>query len=155
MTKAQAEIIVAGHICLDLIPGFAPRKDGIANLLAPGKLLIVEQCTIGTGGPVSNTGLALHRLGMPVTLMGKIGNDLFGKGILQVLSGYGDELAAEVKRGKLGIVGHVKDPVDRGVRRGRGAAEVAGRDQRPAGVDDVARAGDRADRDRGGRCDCA
>jgi sugar/nucleoside kinase (ribokinase family) len=40
---------------------------------------------LSTGGTVSNTGLALHRLGVPVQLMGKIGADLFGSAIQELL----------------------------------------------------------------------
>ena len=49
---------------------------------------------ISTGGAVSNTGLALHRLGMPVKLMGKIGADQFGEAILAVLRRHDPALAA-------------------------------------------------------------
>lgn len=42
---------------------------------------------------MSNTGLALHRLGLRTKLMSKIGDDQFGKAILDVLGSYGDELA--------------------------------------------------------------
>ena len=38
-----------------------------------------------TGGAVSNTGLALHHLGVPTSLLGKVGVDLFGGETLNVL----------------------------------------------------------------------
>ncbi len=89
------EIIVAGHICLDVIPTIreGSRGQGLGELLAPGKLIDIGPASLSTGGAVSNTGLALHRLGLPVKLMGKIGNDLFGDAILDVLSGYGPALS--------------------------------------------------------------
>lgn len=40
-----------------------------------------------TGGAVSNTGLALHRLGVPTRLMGKIGDDLFGREVMNIFGG--------------------------------------------------------------------
>jgi len=40
---------------------------------------------VSTGGVVTNTGVALHRLGVPVQLIGKIGEDLFGKAIKEIL----------------------------------------------------------------------
>lgn len=47
---------------------------------------------LATGGAVSNTGVALHVLGTPVTLMGKIGRDSFGQAVLDVLRRYGSGL---------------------------------------------------------------
>jgi len=49
--------------------------------------------TISTGGAVSNTGLALHRLGVPVRLMGKVGDDTFGRATLDVFRGHDPALA--------------------------------------------------------------
>lgn len=74
-------ILVGGHICLDMIPAF----HGTAFDLSPGKLHNIGKSIMATGGAVANTGLALHRLGVPVRLMGKIGNDFFGKAILLIL----------------------------------------------------------------------
>ncbi len=90
-----AEIVVAGHICLDVIPAIHGSKKGqsIGELLVPGKLVDIGPALLSTGGAVSNTGVALHRLGFPVKLMGKVGNDLFGDAILRILSGYGEALA--------------------------------------------------------------
>jgi len=41
--------------------------------------------TVSTGGAVSNTGIALHRLGVPTRLMGKVGDDILGRAIPDVL----------------------------------------------------------------------
>lgn len=92
MQDATAEVVVAGHICLDIIPAISRREGGMGALLTPGKLVDVGAATISTGGAVSNTGLALHRLGVPTRLMGKIGNDILGKAILESLRQYGPEL---------------------------------------------------------------
>jgi len=81
------EAVVAGHICLDIIPAFPAH--GAA--LEPGKLIKMGPATISTGGAVSNTGLALHRLGIKTQLMGKVGDDLIGRAILDFI---GPTLAA-------------------------------------------------------------
>jgi len=47
---------------------------------------------LSTGGAVPNTGLALHRLGMPVRLMGKVADDALGRVILDVLRDHGPTL---------------------------------------------------------------
>ncbi len=85
MAPSTPEIIVAGHICLDLIPTFRESSEELESLFIPGKLTEVGPVVISTGGAVSNTGIALHRLGIPTTLVGKIGDDLFGKAVLEVL----------------------------------------------------------------------
>jgi len=79
--------VVAGHICLDLIPEIDHAFD-----LVPGRLYEVGPAMMATGGAVSNTGVALHLLGVPSTLMGKIGDDAFGAAVRTVLRGYGAEL---------------------------------------------------------------
>ncbi|QMV42735.1 carbohydrate kinase family protein [Cohnella cholangitidis] len=92
MTQQAAEAVVAGHICLDIIPGIQEKKNGLGTFLVPGKLIEVGPARASTGGTVPNTGLALHLLGLKTRLMGKIGRDLFGSEILHALGRYGDEL---------------------------------------------------------------
>lgn len=86
-------VVVCGHICLDVIPTFGAGEVGLADLLVPGKLVDVGPAVIATGGAVSNTGLALHRLGVPARLMGKVGDDLFGHAILEVVRRHDPALA--------------------------------------------------------------
>lgn len=93
MKKVAAEVVVAGHVCLDVIPEIFRLAGGLGELFVPGKLTEIGPALMSTGGAVSNTGLALHRLGFAVRLMGKVGDDLFGKAITSVLSRYGEALA--------------------------------------------------------------
>ncbi len=83
--KSSADVVVAGHICLDMIPQFGQVRTGLADILVPGKLIDVGRLTTATGGPVSNTGLALHRLGFTVGLMGKVGDDVVGRAIIDLI----------------------------------------------------------------------
>ncbi|MFH0795430.1 MAG: carbohydrate kinase family protein [Candidatus Omnitrophota bacterium] len=96
VAERDSDVAAAGHICLDIIPKF-PGSGGkrIEELFKPGKLVNVEEAAISTGGPVSNTGLALHRLGARVEFMGKVGDDDFGRIVLEKLS---DHAAAEGMR---------------------------------------------------------
>lgn len=87
----EAEVIVAGHICLDIIPT-APAG-GVLRAPGPGELTVAGPALLSTGGAVANTGLALHRLGVRTALMGKVGDDLFGRAVLDIVRGYGPELA--------------------------------------------------------------
>jgi sugar/nucleoside kinase (ribokinase family) len=77
------EILVGGHLCLDLIPGMShvTAKD----MITPGRLYNIEPIAVSTGGAVSNTGLALHRLGVNVQLLATVGDDLIGQMILMYL----------------------------------------------------------------------
>jgi len=71
---------VAGHLCLDIIPQFRLGENrSIKDLFVPGKLINIEEASISSGGAVSNTGIALARLGIKTALMGKVGADPFGK----------------------------------------------------------------------------
>ncbi len=79
-------VVVAGHICVDIIPTFEERADGAVTTLVPGELVHIGPAVVATGGAASNTGLAMHRLGSPTTIIGKISDDLFGQAILNVLS---------------------------------------------------------------------
>ena len=81
----NAKIIVAGHICLDIIPTFEQTAACLGDLLKPGRLVKVGPALFATGGAVANTGIALHRLGIPVRLMGKVGRDTVGETILKRL----------------------------------------------------------------------
>lgn len=87
-------IAVAGHICLDIIPAMS----GANESLRPGALVQVGPARFATGGTVANVGLALHRLGMRPRLIGKIGDDLFGQAVVDILSSADAELAAGMVR---------------------------------------------------------
>jgi sugar/nucleoside kinase (ribokinase family) len=81
--------VVAGHICLDIIPGFETVPDGqFLSLLQPGKMITAGPATLATGGAVSNTGLSLFRLGIPTQLIAKIGNDSFADAVRRIVSSY-------------------------------------------------------------------
>ena len=82
----ELQVVVAGHICFDVIPAFRGSETvPITQLFVPGKLLNMGGVKVSTGGPVSNTGLGLVTLGINTQLMGKIGDDFFGEGVLELL----------------------------------------------------------------------
>ena len=84
--NAKFDAIVAGHICFDVIPAFKDMGNmSMSDIFTPGKLINMGSVKVSTGGPVSNTGLALDKLGINTKLMGKIGNDYFGEGVLELL----------------------------------------------------------------------
>lgn len=73
------KVVVAGHICLDVIPDLSEMNlERPGEFYTPGALKIARPAKISTGGPVSNTGLNLTKLGVETSLMGKVGADAFG-----------------------------------------------------------------------------
>ena len=86
--SAAPQVVVAGHVCIDVIP----RLDGPVDL-SPGALTRVGPAALSGGGAVANTGVALHRLGVPVRLVGRVGDDLFGGALLDVLRAHDPALA--------------------------------------------------------------
>lgn len=77
----MSEVVVAGHICLDVIPQILTDAE-----LKPGTLVEVGAAQLATGGCVPNVGRALHRLGVSVRLLGKLGDDPFGRIVSELLS---------------------------------------------------------------------
>ena len=83
------DVVVCGHICLDIIPHWTA---GGIEMLVPGHIYEMSGIDVSTGGSVANTGLTLHKLGIKTSLLGKIGNDLFGKIILEILQNQDKEI---------------------------------------------------------------
>jgi len=95
--KSHKHAVAAGHICLDIIPGIGNLPaDQFWQLFQPGCLINIDQARLSTGGSVSNTGLALHILGIPTQLVAKIGADQFGQVILQIVSGFDTHLVERI-----------------------------------------------------------
>ena len=85
----SCDVVVAGHICLDIIPTiFQERIE-----FTPNSLVEVGHAVLSTGGAVSNTGLALHKLGIATRLMGKVGEDSFGAVVREIVAGHDQSLA--------------------------------------------------------------
>jgi len=83
----MVDALVAGHICLDIIPEL---HAGV--VFEPGRLVEAGPATLSTGGAVSNTGLALSKLGVETRLLGKVGTMLFGRTVREILDRYGPNL---------------------------------------------------------------
>lgn len=77
------DVIVAGHLCLDMHPEM--ERVTLEGLGSPGRLFETGALTLATGGAVSNTGLALHQLGVDVRLMANVGDDFVAQTTLSIL----------------------------------------------------------------------
>lgn len=75
-------VLVAGHVCVDLVPGFA----GPARI-EPGALFDVGALGVRVGGSIANTGRVLAGLGVPVRAHGVVGADDLGRIIARQLDG--------------------------------------------------------------------
>jgi sugar/nucleoside kinase (ribokinase family) len=90
----MADAIVAGHLSLDIIPDLFVHAAGkFDSAFQPGRLVHVGPATISTGGAASNTGLALHRLGIDTHIIAKVGSDQFGQIVRQVIASHAPHLA--------------------------------------------------------------
>lgn len=91
----ELKVMVAGHLCIDITPCF-PFVGGYepAKMFSPGAMTTVGEAIFSTGGTVSNTGLAMEKLGMDVALNGKVGDDAFGAAIKKLV---GEENAKSLK----------------------------------------------------------
>jgi len=89
------EVIVAGHIALDILPDMASLTP--EQVIAPGKVYEIGRISYSTGGAVSNTGLALHQLGVNVGLQAVVGDDWIGRAIIDYVRGFGPRLADHIR----------------------------------------------------------
>ncbi len=89
MSDESYSVVVGGHICLDIIPNLPGRLE---TMFVPGRLSEIGPMTFSTGGPVSNTGLALQKLGVNTRLMGKVGDDVLGQAVKQIANTFGPHL---------------------------------------------------------------
>ncbi len=90
MSAGSPEAVVAGHLCLDLFPRFViPEVGSISEVLRPGQLINMGAMAVGTGGPVSNTGFAMHIFGAAVRYMARVGDDEIGQLLRRAVEKYG------------------------------------------------------------------
>ncbi len=111
MSNDIPKAVVAGHLCLDIIPGLSDLAlESGADFFVPGKVRLIGPATLSTGGSVSNTGLALVRLGIDTVLMGKVGDDPFGSLIRLLLAEWGVTEGVIVVEGETSSYTIVLDP---------------------------------------------
>lgn len=79
-------IVVVGSINMDLVT----RADRIPR---PGETIIGKEFQVHSGGKGANQAVAVSRLGYPCTLLGAVGDDVFGDTLLRTLGAYGVDTA--------------------------------------------------------------
>jgi sugar/nucleoside kinase (ribokinase family) len=99
--SVQFDIMVAGHLCIDIIPRFPNMGSKlISEILRPGKLVNVAEATISTGGPVSNTGINMKTLGNKVCFCACVGDDVLGLLTVDMLKSNGNANGIATIKGK-------------------------------------------------------
>ena len=91
----SADVVVAGHIALDILPDMSMLQP--QQVIDAGKVYEIGTITYSTGGAVSNTGLALHRLGVPVDLLATVGDDWVGRAIIDYIRAFGPGLGDRIQ----------------------------------------------------------
>ncbi|MCK4400917.1 sugar kinase [bacterium] len=76
---------MAKVVCLGILVADVVAKP-VDDVPERGKLGIVEKIELHTGGCAGNTGAALKKLGVDVSLIGKVGNDGFGDYLIKEMS---------------------------------------------------------------------
>ena len=91
MNAPQKPIVVVGSINMDLVAS-TPR------IPLAGETLIGSDFTTSPGGKGANQAVAVARLGFPVQMIGAVGEDVFGEGLLKNLrqAGVGADAVARV-----------------------------------------------------------
>ncbi len=79
----SAGVVVAGHVCLDIIPSLPPAV--AVRAWRPGSLDVIGPALFGVGGCVGNTGIALHRLGAQTTLVARVGDDVAAAALVRLI----------------------------------------------------------------------
>ncbi|MHB9031725.1 MAG: carbohydrate kinase family protein [Anaerolineae bacterium] len=79
------DAIVAGHLCIDILPTIDAETARSPVFLAPGRLSEVGGVIFSTGGAVSNTGQSLYKLGVDVRLVARAGDDALALLIREIL----------------------------------------------------------------------
>lgn len=90
LKKRRPKIAVVGSINMDLVLS-------CSRLPKPGETLAAEGCREVSGGKGANQAVAAARMGSEVSLIGRVGNDVFGPQLLQQLqeSGVGVDRVAK------------------------------------------------------------
>jgi sugar/nucleoside kinase (ribokinase family) len=82
--------------CLGLLVADTVGKT-IDNLPARGTLALIERIELHIGGNAANTSAALAKLGVPVAMLGKVGNDGFGDFMIGALTKLGVDIRGVVR----------------------------------------------------------
>jgi len=87
LTTSQKPIVVVGSVTMDFVT-LTPQIPSI------GQAVIGTGFTTSPGGKGANQAVAAARLGYPVHMVGKVGDDVYGPALLENLAAAGVNAAA-------------------------------------------------------------
>lgn len=91
MPVPMIDVVAIGILVADFFP------DPIQRLPAQGELMLVDGVALSTGGCAANTAVALTKLGKKASVVGKVGNDVFGRFITEDLGRKGIDVSQIVR----------------------------------------------------------
>jgi sugar/nucleoside kinase (ribokinase family) len=95
----MAEVTCLGILVADLV------GKPVDEYPARGKLVLVDQLELHSGGCAANTGVALAKIGISVGVIGKVGNDGLGDFMINVLERNGVDARGVVRDPNVGTSG--------------------------------------------------
>lgn len=105
-SPTQPTVVVIGSINYDILM----KQERLPKV---GETILIEDIKLGGGGKGANQAVQVAKFDLPVSLLGAVGDDVFGKLLLQELSSYNvDTSLMSVKENTtsgLGIVNYVAD----------------------------------------------
>ena len=78
-----AGIVVADHVCTP-----------VSHLPAAGELVLAERILLTIGGCAANVAVDLAKMGMTAAVVGRVGDDVFGRVVADMLQGAGVDVSA-------------------------------------------------------------
>ncbi len=118
--------MVAGTVALDMIPQFPPATCRRDEILMEGKTVYIPDIRFILGGCVSNTGIAMHRLGAETILCSKVGDDPLAGVVRRLLEESGAAVQLKELKGHASSATIVVTPEgnDRTFWHRRGASQI-------------------------------
>ncbi|MBD3392634.1 MAG: hypothetical protein GF418_11130, partial [Chitinivibrionales bacterium] len=101
--SVSTDFVCAGQLCLDIFPRFENQPGcTVGELLRPGSVVRVSEMSFSVGGCVANTAGALARFGIAVKAVGRVGDDILGTMLADLLKARLDTSGLVVAEGQQG-----------------------------------------------------
>lgn len=129
---ASKRVLCAGEINVDLV------LQGYSEFPVPGKEVLVRDSELVLGSATAIMAMGLARLGTPVSFVGRVGDDVWGRHCLELMAARGIDLTRVIRGGglKTGVTVSITHPGDRALVTYLGAiSALTGRDVPDAAFD--------------------
>src|SRR5882724_7335451 len=81
--KSQPEVLCAGIIVADHV------CHPVSHVPAAGELVMTDKMLLTIGGCAANAAVDLAKMGVATAVVGRVGDDAFGRIVMEMLSGHG------------------------------------------------------------------